>query len=139
MNHMRAIAKMLGVEIDEEFCIAKYPEYMTYRLTEVAGLQSKKYNGAWNSKGNEGEFRDILTGYAAIIKKPWKPRNDETYFYISSGDKICTAVFADWCFSDLEHVKIGNFFKTREEAYNNLKKYEEWILSEPDMSWRVKE
>lgn len=57
--------------------------------------------------------------------KRWKPNEDETYWFISSGGVIANT---DWCGEDTTDVWYyitGNCFKTKEEAeeYKNKLKY----------------
>ena len=40
MNYMKEVAQLLGVEIDEEFKIEGYDDYLKFKFTENRFLQS---------------------------------------------------------------------------------------------------
>ena len=110
-NHMEEIARMLGVELGEEFDIEG--RWNPYKITE-SGLIDR-------FGGNEPDILlYLLSGIEEITKKekPWMPKDGENVFYVNINDNgaIWKDVFtADdlYCVVDLA---LGWVFKTREEA-----------------------
>ena len=70
MNYTADVAKILGVELGEEFKLSDYPE--TFILTE-RGLEFL-YHGKWSLIS--GSLNDLLSGRRNIIKIP-KPILDD--------------------------------------------------------------
>lgn len=110
-NHMEEIARMLGVELGEEFDIEG--RWNPYKITE-SGLIDR-------FGGNEPDILlYLLSGIEEITKKekPWMPKDGENVFYVNINDNgaIWKDVFtADdlYCVVDLA---LGWVFKTKEEA-----------------------
>ena len=72
MNYIEQIAKMLNVEINEEFKIEGYDDNMRFKFTRSAFLQSCG-DGWWSSSNS---IMTVLEGYRKLIKLP-KPVLDE--------------------------------------------------------------
>ena len=82
-NYMPKIAKMLGVELDEEFeivnsfngewianaCMGRYCLYYTDYNTSY-----KEYSGY--------TLEGLLTGAYTIKRRSWKPRYNEEYWFV---------------------------------------------------------
>lgn len=124
-NYMAEVAKMLGVELGEEFKINECGNE-PYKLTEK-GLETFVANG-WRGQG-EFMFMWLIKGEHEIIKLPWKPKKGENYYYVSwckeNGKWIISAAEAEyWPIYDGDalRVDIGNCFQTIEEA--EAQKYE---------------
>ena len=125
MNKMADVAKLLGVELGDEF-IAKYP------IGEPLGtLRCRICDGdVWISTTGEGWFRnnyvlrDLLVGKLTIHKLPWKAKSNEIYFtpLITSAHKYTEQrVAAD--INDILYIDIddtlynrGLMCKTSEQA-----------------------
>ena len=73
MNYIEQIAKMLNVEINEEFKIEGYDDNMRFKFTSSAFLQSCG-DGWWSTSSNSIMY--VLEGYRKLIKLP-KPVLDE--------------------------------------------------------------
>lgn len=80
MNKMKEVAKMLGLDIDEEFDIMmrenEPSNYNPFKIRERGlvdkdGLLANDY------------LNNLLIGNFEIIKKAWKPKKFEEYFYIN--------------------------------------------------------
>jgi hypothetical protein len=112
MNYMAEVARMLGVEIDENF-ECKENGY-TYCLTEN-GLTC---NGSYAS--------DILTmmlnGGIEIKRKPWKPQEDDEYYTVLKDGSVVLRYWDD-CTHQINSYKIGNCYRTKEEALANRDKW----------------
>ena len=77
MNYMADVAKILGVELGEEFKLSDYPE--TFILTE-RGLEFL-YHGKWSLIS--GSLNDLLSGCRNIIKIPKPILDDVEKKYLS--------------------------------------------------------
>ena len=125
MNYMEQIAQMLGVELDEEFYLEDITDgghYITYdndktvfRLSNSGILRKGKHiANSWIDSTHHYLLR-LLTGRYAIVKKPWKPQDNEEYYYIGANKSIFMFHFdisSDW---DLISYSCGNCFRTKEE------------------------
>ena len=129
MNYYKQVAEMLGVELNEEFSLKhKDGELLSkkYRISPVAGLLLK-IGDKWNQSGYIGE---IISGNLTVVKLPWKPKEDEFYYYYSPYCGItCQERWMNTS-SDYCMWKIGNCFRTREEASKKGKEIMEQIEKE---------
>ena len=129
MSYYKQIAEMFGLELNEEFILAdtdgnRYNE-CKYRFTELGLLHSTDFGF------NKSSLLDAVLRGALVVKKlPWKPKADELYYYYSphAGNTfqrrwINTA--SDYCM-----WKLGNCFRTREEAETKGKEIMEAIQKE---------
>lgn len=110
-NYMEQIAKMLGVEIGEEFKV--------YRGNSIVDRYKFTQNGliyADTAKSNEIILEDILTGQC-YIKKQWKPKEDDIYYVPSPGEPALCKKFT-WKDDEIDnHCYENNIIcKTEEEA-----------------------
>lgn len=121
MNYMAEVAKMLGVELGEEFESRGY----TYKLTED-GLVCSEYPHYYE-EDYANMLRMFLTGEYSIKRKHWKPNDKERYWYVDKQGRIGYAYFD--CNSCTPHCtnyyKLGNCYRTREEAEANRDK---WVV-----------
>ncbi|WP_337799611.1 hypothetical protein [Phascolarctobacterium succinatutens] len=77
-NLISEIAKMLGVEIGEEFKVNEYAE-MTFKFTENMLVARADFKGAkWGI--TYVVLSELLGGNVEIIKLPWKPKKGDVYF-----------------------------------------------------------
>lgn len=130
INYMADIAKLLGVELDKEFNI-KDSDYNPYKITD---------KGLVDCDGDvRGDlFTRLITGNFEIIKKPWVPEEDEPYWFLTYEGNAVPDRFKDY-FSSVHQmrVRLGNFFKTEQEAKSYKEKWLAYYNRGADMSWRV--
>ncbi len=131
-NYMADIAKMLGVELEEEFQIElvsrKYKLKANYKLTEE-GLYLKDEAGNWWQQSNVLLVK-ILKGEIAIKKLPWKPKIGDRYFYSGFGfNNICCAEWKNTTF-DFAFKEAGMIFRTKEECEAALSELRKKYLGE---------
>ena len=113
-NYMNDVAKLLGVELNEEFKIGTFLN--PYKLTEQ-GLffkDSKKWEYA------DATLSDLLTGKIEIVKSQWKPRINEVYYCPSNN--FLFSVENEW-FNTVEDkalFKCSLVFQTKEECEKAL-------------------
>ena len=113
-NHMSEVAKMLGVEFGEEFEINKQD-----------GVFVLCYDGLLHTQSgfmcNE-LLSSLLFGKYTIKCKPWKPKEGESYYVVETNRSI--GVEEWWSETmDMNYYKLGNCYRTREEAEANRDKW----------------
>ena len=123
MNYMNQIAHMLGVELDEEFyleditdgCYVTYDEVKTvFRLSNSGMLiEDEHIANSWIDLTHH-YLPELLKGRYTIVKKPWKPKKDEKYYYVSPLKKIFQTNFYEDC-NDIMRYVLGNCFRPKEE------------------------
>lgn len=125
---MAEVAKILGLELGEEFKISGFGT-THYKLTEC-GLYFFNVNGEWEKRENY-VLMSLLTGMRDVVKLPWKPKRGDTYCYVYWKLNLHTkkweidvsiATYDDNCPPHNLCVDVGNCFKIREEA--EAQKYE---------------
>ena len=77
---MKEVAQLLGVEIDEEFKIEGYDDYLKFKFTENRFLQSCGDVCGWVDSIS---IMTVLEGRAKIIKLPKSILTDEEKEYLS--------------------------------------------------------
>ena len=129
MNYYKQVAEMLGVELNEEFSL-KHKDgsilKFKYKITGSSGLLFKG-NDEWMTSGY---IDKIICGDLTIVKLPWKPKDDEFYYYYSPCVGITYQERWNNTSSDYCMWKIGNCFRTREEASKKGKEIMETIEKE---------
>lgn len=118
-NLIPEIAKMLGVELGEEFKVKGYEE-MTFSLI-YSGLiivYDDYLEMEWTSVNTI--FDELLVGRLEIIKLPWKPKQDETFytFGIHATETKWVVVSVKWWdnVKNLALYKIGWIYRSQAEA-----------------------
>lgn len=124
MNYMKDIAKLLGVEFDEEFYLkstlnGKYcssgKNKTTFKLSD-SGMQMKfVHNHDYEWCSIDAILAEILTGSQEIVKKPWRPKDKEFVYYIELNRSITRTWFNAKGGVTLLMYSLGNCFKTEEE------------------------
>ena len=79
MNYMKEVAKMLDVEINEEFKIEGYDDYLKFKFTEDRFLQSCGDVYGWVDSIS---IMTVLEGRAKIIKLPKPVLTNEEKEYL---------------------------------------------------------
>ena len=120
-NHMPEVAKMLGVEIGEEFEINKQD-----------GVFVLCYDGLLHTQSgfmcNELLY-SLLFGKYTIKCKPWKPKEGESYYVVETNGFI--GVEEWWAETiDMNYYKLGNCYRTEEEAEANRDKWVAFYTSD---------
>ena len=114
-NYMADVAKMLGVEIGEEFnlknCSAEVVCTHRFKLT-MGGLCEFRDN-TWVCHDTIG---DLLTGEYEIVKLPWKPKKGEDYYY-PNVNEMSVDIY-DWRGDIFDYAikALGMCYRTKEEA-----------------------
>lgn len=128
MNHMAEVAKMLGVELGEVFEVLEYPS-KKFQITNY-GIE-RLQDGEWQCDiaVNSFVFEKLLTRKYTIKRKPWKPKEDE-YYYIVETDGFIGSVAWSNNTVDIMFYKLGNCYRTREEAEANRDKWVAFYASD---------
>lgn len=128
-NHMAEVAKMLGVELGEKFELKSIPG-IPFKFTED-GLVCLGPAKIPRDVMNEA-FIHILTDCSNIKRKPWKPNDGERYWYVDERGRIWSDYFDYYsCTSHcMNYYKIGNCYRTREEAEANRDKWAAFYASD---------
>lgn len=121
-NLIPEIARMLGVEIGEEFKVKGYGE-VTYMLTNE-GLMATDDDQEKEWTPANVLFVALLTGTEEIVKLPWKPKKGDTYytFYLLNGKWVVHLLW--YCGSPNEYALLekGWVYRTKAEAEAALPK-----------------
>ena len=117
-NCMAAVAKMLGVELGEEFIIENKDrkETVVLAMDGFHVIQPNNVVGPDHGK----LLSKVLQGLYELKKKPWEPKEDE-HFY--RPNIMCKEVSNEtWCGSTLDYAlkELNMIYRTREEAEAHL-------------------
>lgn len=122
-NLIPEIARMLGVEVGEEFKI-KGEDELTYRF-DSDGLKLTHDSGIELAQISANvAFVDLVNGKDEIVKIPWKPKKGDVYFTFDlMGDKWGTHSYWWGGFPD-EYALLdkGWIYRTEKEAEAALPK-----------------
>ena len=110
---------MLGLELNQEFVLTdvdgNIKGELTYKVTEDGLLCKTPTLVKW-SKSSSGTILRLLNGDYKVVTKPWKPKKGEKYwFYLYGTKEVIYSRWSDGTY-DLLFWKVGNCFKTEEEA-----------------------
>lgn len=117
-NCMAAVAKLLGVEVGEEFTIDNSDRKETVVLG-MDGLHVVQPNNVLGPNHYQ-LLVNVLQGLYEIKKKPWEPKEDEQFY---RPNIISKAVSNEkWSGSTLNYSlkELGMVYRTREEAEAHL-------------------
>lgn len=111
-NLIPEIARMLGVELNEEFKIEG--DNRTYWF-DLDGLHSGEYVA---EDEDDAMLHDLLCGDIEIVKLPWKPKKGEDYYTFGGSDGSWRVSQQHWtCHPfDLALFEKGWVYRTRAEA-----------------------
>ncbi len=133
MNYYKQFAEMLGLELEQEFVLTdadgNRKNKYTYKFTEDGVLYKSPTFINW-SVNSLGTIGSLLNGDVKAVPKPWKPKEGEKYWYFSC--MLDRGTGCTWLNSatDLMLWKVGNCFKTKEEAEAKGGKIIEALLKE---------
>ena len=133
MNYWKQFAEMLGLELGQEFVLTdsygKRKDGYTYQITKNGILYKSQINDDWYGERSETIER-LLEGYDKAVPKPWKPKQDDRYWYycLTWKSANCSRWASDGV--DLQSWKIGNCFRTKEEAETKGKEIMEQLQKE---------
>lgn len=113
-NYMPEVAKMLGVEIGEEFNLLNEDgEIVLYSPYKFTGDSIIDYEG---STLRGWRLWNLLTGDYTLQKRPWRPKDDNEYWFVELDGDVQYSYFYKDNESDLASLNMGNCFPTEEAA-----------------------
>lgn len=126
MNYMKDVAKILGVELEEEFKIKGFEPI--YKITNY-GLVIKTDSNNWCEMSGD-TFLQLIRGDYVIRKLPWQPKKGDEYYYPGEGfNNICRALWGNTVFG-FAYKEAGLIFKTYEECEAALPELRKKYLGE---------
>lgn len=127
-NHMAEVAKMLGVELGEVFEVLEYPS-KKFQITNY-GIE-RLQDGEWQCDiaANSFIFEKLLVSKYTIKRKSWKPKIGENYWVIVPDGDISEYAWLD-SLGGHSNYKLGNCYRTREEAEANRDKWVAFYASD---------
>lgn len=113
-NYMPEVAKMLGLEIGEEFDIL----YKDGTATELGPFKFTNET-ILDCDGDELQcwrLCCLLTGDYTIQKRPWRPKENERCWVVFPNGDVYWNNFCEDSGKDLAHLNMGNCFPTKKAA-----------------------
>lgn len=114
-NYMPEVAKVLGVEIGEEFDViyetGQKSDWGSYKIT-LDGLVDE--SGNWTLHGTA--LFNLLIGKYTLQKRPWRPKDDNEYWFVELDGDVQYSYFYKDNESDLASLNMGNCFQSKEAA-----------------------
>lgn len=133
MNYWKQFAEMLGLELEQEFVLTDVggnrKNELTYKITEYGPLCRSLIVNDWLTVSLI-TFKKIMDGDYKVATKPWKPKKGEKYWTYSEIWEEVTSFRWEGYYYDLLLWKVGNCFKTRDEAEDKGKEIMEQIQKE---------
>lgn len=109
-NYMADVAKMLGVELEEEFKIDSSDKVYKFFKNGLCF----QCGGAWLRA--DSNLIDLIKGGLEIVKLPWQPKKGDAYYYPGEGfNNVCRALWENTVFG-FAYKEAGLIFKTYEEC-----------------------
>lgn len=127
MNHMAEVAKLLGVEVGEEFEIKGEPDFKCTIYNDGLYVHPVK-DDLCSLPSSEQVLSRLLEGAITIKFKPYKPSRNDCYWTIHGGGNSVCLVWSDDII-DFYAYKLGNCYRTKEEAEANRKKWIDFYVS----------
>ena len=127
-NYMSEVAKMLGVELGEEFYIKEMQDIKCVMYKD--GLHTLPLHDCiCTLPHGSSTLTNLLAGNVSIKRIPWKPHTNETYHFVDEEGVVCEDVWLD-CSDDILLYKCGNCYKTHAEAAQYGNKWYEFFKSD---------
>lgn len=112
-NYMPEVAKMLGVEIGEEFDIlVNEAEMLVHGPYKIIDNAIVDYVGCKTKNLLYG----LLTGEYTLQKRPWRPTEGEPHWFVLPNGSVGLGVFYKNNARSLSLLNMGNCFPTKEAA-----------------------
>ena len=137
MNNWGKFAEILELELNQEFVLTDVDgnrkDQFTYKITEDGFLSKPPEDVNWSVMPIcTFTIVNLLSGNIKPLPKPWKPKKGETYWYYPNPIHFGVINSYVWNddLTDLLFWKVGNCFKTEEEAKTKGKEIMEQIKKE---------
>ena len=131
-NCMAAVAKMLGVELGEEFIIENKDskETVVFAADGFHVIQPNNVVGPDHGK----LLSKVLQGLYEVKKKPWVPKKDESYYIPSVSNQCVQKYFWHEYTLDFAMKALGMIYRTKEEAEAHFAEDYEKLTGKPLIS-----
>ena len=128
-NCMAAVAKLLGVELGEEFIIenADRKETVVLAMDGFHVIQPNNVVGPDHGK----LLSKVLQGLYEVKKIPWEPKKDERYYIPSVSNQCVQKYFWHEYTLDFAMKALGMIYRTKEEAEAHLAEDYERLTGKP--------
>ena len=128
-NLMPEIAKLLGVELGEEFIIENKDRKETVVLAADGfhAIQPNNVVGPDHGK----LLSKVLQGLYEVKKIPWEPKKDERYYIPSVSNQCVQKYFWHEYTLDFAMKALGMIYRTKEEAEAHLAEDYEKLTGKP--------
>lgn len=110
-NYMQDVAKMLGVELEEEFKLTGYNGTFVLTNKGMMWLTPDKRRSS-----EVFALEDLLTGRIELVRVPWQPKDGDEYYYPACNFKDIFSTNWSYSVSDFAFKEAGMIFRTREEC-----------------------
>ena len=134
MTYYKQFAEILGLELGQEFRTvepnSKQESKDVYRIEDDGVYSAVSSNAALWGREQSTIVDRLLGGVLEVVPKPWKPSEGYTYWWYSIAWKQAIDNEFNSSIGDLLHWKVGNCFKTKEEAETKGKEIMEQIKKE---------
>lgn len=122
-NLMPEVARMLGVELGEEFKIKGYGE-VTYMIADNKGLMATDDDPETEWTPANALFVALLNGEDEIVKLPWKPKERDIFYSFSTTYGKWVVRSNMWAGAPCDYALLdkGWVYRTRAEAEDALPK-----------------
>lgn len=127
MNYMSQVAKLLGVELGEEFEINENKHWIC-SFTESQFKVSSKDKAYVNASLGEHVLAELIGGVYTVKRKPWMPEHGEYYYFVDKDGDIRADRNGDVTV-DLLLYKTGNCYRTFNAAKENAQKWKDFYAS----------
>ncbi len=134
MTYYKQFAEILGLELGQEFRTvepnSKQESKDVYRIEDDGVYSAVRPNAALWGREQSTIVDRLLSGVLEVVHKPWKPKDGDAYWKWATHIEL--AQFKHWngTSTDFACWKLGNCFKTSEEAQSKGKEIMEQIKKE---------
>ena len=134
MTYYKQVAEILGLELGQEFRTvepnSKQESKDVYRIEDDGVYSAVRPNAALWGREQSTIVDRLLSGVLEVVHKPWKPKDGDAYWKWATHIEL--AQFKHWngTSTDFACWKLGNCFKTSEEAQSKGKEIMEQIKKE---------
>ena len=129
---MAAVAKLLGVELGEEFIIENKDRKETVVLAADGFHVIQPNNVVGPDHGKL--LSKVLQGLYEVKKIPWEPKKDERYYIPSVSNQCVQKYFWHEYTLDFAMKALGMIYRTKEEAEAHFAEDYEKLTGKPLIS-----
>ena len=110
-NYMADVAKLLGIELEEEFKLTGYSGTFVLTNKGMMWLAPDKRRSS-----EVFALENLLTGRNELVRVSWQPKGGDEYYYPVCNFKDVSST--NWVYSivDFAYKEAGFIFKTYEEC-----------------------